>query len=89
MKIYGNNKAKQYLGEQYDHLNRKIAIFLDNCYKIGLNVDDQAKAFSTMLTGRALNYYYRVITRQGMILEESIKQMRGQFETYKVRQGYL
>ena len=91
MKTYSQaDNAKKYSGERYDHLQQKYAIFVDNCRKLSLPEDQYAKAFSIMLSSRALDFYYRTISpARGMTLSQAMDMIKAQFETYEVQQGYL
>ena len=48
----------KYGGEEYDILDQKLQVFYDCCKKIGISKDYYHAAFSTMLKGRASNFYY-------------------------------
>ena len=75
MKTYSQaDSTKKYSGERYDHLQQKYAIFIDNCRKLGLPEDQYARAFSIMLSSRALDFYYRTISPvRGMTLAKAIE----------------
>ncbi|KHJ35231.1 hypothetical protein EV44_g3941 [Erysiphe necator] len=54
-KLYIDKDAK-YIGEKYDILDNKLAIFRENCRKVGLKKAQYHNAFLSMLKGDALDY---------------------------------
>ena len=57
VKLYTNNKYK-YSGEATDSFNYKFIIFVDHCKRAKVSQNALSKAFLTMLTGIALEFYY-------------------------------
>ena len=86
--MYSDDK-KKYGGEQYDILNTKLKIFYDLCQKCGLPDDKLELGFSTMLKGKALDYYFERIDRQIDNFIDMVASLRTHFETEETRQRYL
>ncbi|KAI0991202.1 hypothetical protein K3495_g16985, partial [Podosphaera aphanis] len=59
----------------------KLRIFYDLCYKANVDPPDYPKAFATMLTGEARDYYFNKISGNRFTLAEMIKAMKDYFET--------
>ncbi|KAI0998751.1 hypothetical protein K3495_g9443 [Podosphaera aphanis] len=47
-----------------DVFDKKLRIFYDLCFKANIDHSDYAKAFATMLTGEARDYYFNKISEQ-------------------------
>ena len=72
IKIYSSGDTHKYSDKRYEHLDNKFAIFEDNYTKISLSPEIIKKAFSIMLHGWALTYYYRSIRPNSDIILEKI-----------------
>ncbi|TAQ84457.1 hypothetical protein B7494_g7204, partial [Chlorociboria aeruginascens] len=88
MEVY-NNDDKKYGGEEYDILERKLQIFYDYCFKIGLQPDQYQIAFSTMLKGRAEEFYFAHIAGRFYDFPTIVKMTKAHFETEETKQKYL
>lgn len=88
IKVYTDDK-KKYGGEPYDILNTKLKIFYDLCQKCGLPDDKLELGFSTMLKGKALDFYFEKIDRQIDNFVDMVASLRMHFETEETRQRYL
>ena len=88
IKMYSSSKAKQYSGAEYDHLDYKIAIYEDYCRKYSLTEDDKARAFSSILSGPAENYYHMSIMPVTQQYTECVRMLREYFETPQQKHEY-
>ncbi|KAF7926616.1 hypothetical protein EAE99_005811 [Botrytis elliptica] len=88
MKVYNNNEFK-YSGGEYDFLNKKLQIFYELCSKVGIHLNEYETAYSTMLQGSALSFYFDRISNKGLKFEEMITLTKTHFETEERRQKYL
>jgi len=88
MKVYNNNEFK-YSGGEYDFLNKKLQIFYELCSKVGIHPNEYETAFSTMLQGSALSFYFDRISNRRLKFEEMITLTKAHFETEERRQKYL
>ncbi|KAF6810363.1 hypothetical protein CMUS01_13478 [Colletotrichum musicola] len=88
-KLY-TDKMK-YGGGPSDIFKTKVIIFRDNCYKAGIPQTKWGGAFSVMLKGRALVYYYHYIYDPDNLLSfhDAGIVMRSHFESDKSRQAHL
>ena len=86
-KIY-TNKAK-YSGRN-DSFTFKLAIFHDICSRANVPPEAKIKAFSTMLKGLALDYYYSNISTSGtMNFDQVCNSIRNYFERAEYKQSVL
>ena len=88
LKVY-NSEAMKYGSEEYDILDQKLQVFYDCCNKIGISQDHYHAAFSTMLKGRASNFYYDKLSGRGYDFNTLVSMTRTHFETEEKRQKYL
>jgi hypothetical protein len=88
MKIYNNNK-KKFTGEIYDILNTKLRVFYDYCAKVGLLDIQYYNAFSVMLKGRVVTFYYNNLSGKDYSFKNIILKTKIYFETEENRQLYL
>lgn len=83
----------RYKAALFDVFDIKFRIFEDVCYKTGIPEDLWHHAFSTMLAGRAKDFYYQRILRQGIRdpppLAEMISLVKQHFENSAQQQQYL
>ncbi|KAI0994350.1 hypothetical protein K3495_g13832 [Podosphaera aphanis] len=86
MKIYQNDKK---YGDGHDILDSKLEIFYDYCDKLRISEDQFSSAFSTMLKGRASNYYYQHLRGRDYTFVQMVNMTRSHFETEEFRQEYL
>ena len=82
-KIY--QKEDKYSGAD-DVLDTKLRVFYDMCPKAGVNESDYPKAFSSMLTGEAKDYYFNKISGRRSSLVQMIQMLRDYFETEQRRE---
>jgi len=61
-KLYSDDKLK-FRGDKYQYLQIEIIIFYENCEKVGLQEVDYNRGFSSMLGGRAREYYFERLAR--------------------------
>lgn len=57
MKAYAYESQK-YTGSLTDNFERKLNLFKERAEKCGVTPEEMSKAFSLMLTGVALEYYF-------------------------------
>jgi hypothetical protein len=88
MKVYQSDE-KKYGGDQYDILDTKLFIFYDLCGKVGVEESYFDRAFSSMLKGRALEFYYDKIIGREYTFVQMVDMIRTHFETEENRQKYL
>ena len=73
----------------YDILDVKLRMFSDKCHKAAVPTAQYADALSTMLNGRALDYYYEALSNKGYSYNEMIAKLRIHFETEQNQFAYL
>ena len=61
-KLYSDDKLK-FRGDKYQYMETEIIMFYENCEKVGLQEVDYNRGFSSMLGGRAKEYYYDRLAR--------------------------
>ena len=83
MKIY--KEDRKYSGEEYDVLSVKLQIFFDLCTKVGIEEDCFHLAFSTMLRGKAADFYYDKIAGRSYDFFKIIEIIFSYFETEESR----
>jgi hypothetical protein len=88
MKIYNNDK-KKFTGEIYDIFNIKLRVFYNYCVKIGLSDTQYYNAFSVMLKGRVVIFYYNNLFNKSYGFEDIIIKTKIYFEIEENRQLYL
>lgn len=88
-KLYSDEM--KYSGEMYDVLEAKLLIFRDNCHKAGIPHAQFAGAFSIMLKGKALRYYFDRLCEANRDLDfhTLVARVKNHFETEESRQAYL
>ncbi|KAI1003158.1 hypothetical protein K3495_g5047 [Podosphaera aphanis] len=84
---YDDNK--KYGGELYDSLDTKLKIFQDYCTKVGIHETQYHHAFSTMLKGRAIDFYYETIALENFTFLQMVTLTKNHFETEAYRQLYI
>ncbi|KAI1798510.1 putative transposase [Daldinia bambusicola] len=80
VKMYNHNDSK-FGGDKYDILDDKIKVFMDLCRKAGVEESQYHEAFSTMLKGRALQYYYDHLSMKGLNFQEMVTRTKNFFHT--------
>lgn len=81
---------QKYSGEKYDILKTKVKVFDDLCGKVGITEEVQLrKAFSIMLSGRALQYYYDHIAPYTLTYTGMVDKMKAYFNNTQAHQMYL
>jgi ethanolamine utilization protein EutP (predicted NTPase) len=55
----------KFSGNLYDVLNTKLLAFYDICRKVDLPKEQYHKAYSIMLSGQALDFYYNCLSNRG------------------------
>jgi hypothetical protein len=75
----------KFLGNLYDVLNTKLLAFYDICRKVNLLKDQWHDAYSIMLTGRALDFYYDRLSNRGYDFDTIVSITRVHFETEENR----
>jgi hypothetical protein len=88
MKIY-NNDEKKFIGEIYDILDIKLRVFYNCCIKVGLLDIQYHNAFSVMLKGRVVIFYYDNLFGKGYNFKDMIIKTKTYFEIEENRQLYL
>jgi hypothetical protein len=88
IKIYNNDK-KKFTGEIYDILDTKLRVFYDCYTKVGLLNIQYYNAFSVMLKGRAVIFYYNNLFSKGYSFKNIILKIKIYFEIEENRQLYL
>ncbi|KAI0992517.1 hypothetical protein K3495_g15668, partial [Podosphaera aphanis] len=79
-KLYYDDN-KKYGGELYDSLDTKLKIFQDCCTKVGIHETQYHHAFSTMLKGRAIDFYYETIALENFTFLQMVTLTKNHFET--------
>jgi hypothetical protein len=87
-KLY-NSETLKFGGEMYDILDAKLKIFREMCRKADVQPYHYHEAFSTMLKGRAHQFYYDHLTERGFGFDEMIRRTRDFFHTTENHQLYL
>jgi len=62
-KLYNDDKLK-FRGDKYQYLGIELRMFYENCEKVGLQEIEYNRGFSSMLGGRAREYYFEKLARQ-------------------------
>lgn len=57
IKVY-THESQKYSGGLKDNLEKKVKIFSERCEQCGVSDEEKPRAFSVMLTGVALEYYF-------------------------------
>jgi hypothetical protein len=70
-KLYIDDK-KKFCREVYQFIKVHLRIFYDYCEKVGLPKYLYAKGFSSMLDGRAYNYFYSDLIGQNYSFEQMV-----------------
>ena len=91
-KLY--RESDKFTGEKYDVLNHKLVIFRELCAKVGIlpdQYDRQRLAVSTMLSGKASQYYYNSIAPLGnsVTFDGVIQRLGDYFHTSENYQMFL
>ena len=68
-KLYTSDEHK-YKGDLLDSFDYKYTIFIDNCQKAAIPPEILPQAFSTMLSGPPLEYYYTNCRNQNMTITD-------------------
>ncbi|KAF1828306.1 hypothetical protein BDW02DRAFT_652134 [Decorospora gaudefroyi] len=79
----------KFSGDRYDVLNLKLTIFYELCGKVGIEPDRYKMAFSTMLRGKALTYYYQYISPHNYTFDGMTQKLREYFHTAENNQLFL
>jgi hypothetical protein len=77
-KIY---QKKDKYSSANDVLNTKLCVFYDLCPKAGVDQLDYPKAFLSMLSGKAKDYYFNKISGCCALLEQMIQILKDYFKT--------
>ena len=88
MKIYNDNE-KKFSKEMYDILDTKLRIFYDCYAKIGMANTQYYNAFSIILKGRAVTFYYDRLSNWDYRFENMLAITKTHFETEKNYQFYM
>lgn len=80
MKAYSHPSDK-YNGSLSDNLERKLTLFLERCDQSGINQADRPRAFSFMLDGAGVQYYFDSIKGKYSSFEAMITQLPQRFLT--------
>ncbi len=92
------NLAKLYsddakYSEENDNFSFKLTMFNDMCDRINVSFETKLKAFSTMLKGLALNYYYANMTsknkNRSIIFDDVCVSMMNYFEDVEYKRSIL
>jgi hypothetical protein len=86
-KLYTNNK--RFDGEHYDILDAKLKIFFKLYFRVNIEYENYAAAYSVMLKGKAKKFYYQHITGQNLSFDKITAKTRAFFHTTKNHQMYL
>jgi len=87
-KLYHSETLK-FGGEMYDILEAKLKIFRELCRKTDIQPHNYHEAFSTMLKGKAHQFYYDHLTERGLNFDDMIKRTKAFFHTAENHQLYL
>ena len=87
-KLYNSDEYK-YKGDLLDSFDYKFTIFADNCQKASLPPEALPQAFSTMLAGAALEYYYTSCRNQNLDITALYERLRSRFEGEEYRRNML
>ena len=87
-KLY-HDDALKFGGEKYDILDAKLKIFRELCRKADIQPDYYHEAFSTMLKGRAHQFYYDHLAERNFDFDEMIRRVKAFFHTTENLQLYL
>jgi len=87
-KLYTSDEYK-YKGDPLDSFDYKYTIFIDNCQKAAISSNTLPQAFSTMLSGPPLKYYYTNCHNQNMMITELYSRYRDHFEGSEHQQNIL
>src|SRR5438045_5922965 len=78
-KLYTSDEYK-YKGVLLDSFDYKYTIFIDNCQKAAIPPEILPQAFSTMLSGPPLEYYYTSCRNQNMTITDLYNRYQEHFE---------
>ncbi|KIM93290.1 hypothetical protein OIDMADRAFT_71369, partial [Oidiodendron maius Zn] len=78
----------KFSGNLYDVLNTKLLAFYDICRKVDLPKEQYHEAYSIMLSGRALDFYYNRLSNREYDFDTMVRMTRTHFETEENRQLY-
>ena len=87
-KLY-NSEALKFNDEMYGILNTKLKIFHKMYCKADIEPCHYHKTFSTMLKGRAHQFYYDHLTEHGFNFNKMIYHIKDFFHTIENHQLYL
>jgi hypothetical protein len=87
-KLYTSDEHK-YKGDLLDSFDYKYTIFIDNCQKAAIPPEILPQAFSTMLSGPPLEYYYTNCRNQNMTITDLYNRYRDHFEGNEHRRNIL
>ncbi|KAF2741589.1 hypothetical protein M011DRAFT_372115, partial [Sporormia fimetaria CBS 119925] len=88
VKLYTLDSSQKFSGEKYDVFDTKLEIFEENAWKAGITQHFE-EAFSSMLTGDALQFYHDYLARQNVPFEQMVERMRAYFHSPEKVQLYL
>ena len=74
------DKNSNYTGEAYDILDDKIRYFLDTCYTVAIKQSQFHAVFSSILSGRAKDYFVYNVNRN-LTFAEMYTMMKTKFDT--------
>ncbi|KAI0887008.1 uncharacterized protein GGS22DRAFT_187087 [Annulohypoxylon maeteangense] len=84
-----HNDKDKFGSEKYDILDEKIKVFKDYCRKAGVDVGQYHDAYSTMLKGRALQFYFDYLAEKGLSFEQMVIKCKEFFHTAENQQLYM
>ncbi|KAF6795466.1 glycosyl transferase [Colletotrichum musicola] len=82
----------KYDGSKYDSFESKMAIFRDTCNKADITIPQYRGAFSTMLKGKAIDYYFSLTIdndASSMSFHELAIRVKSHFETEEFQSAYI
>jgi hypothetical protein len=79
IKVY-NNDSKKYFREKYKVYSIKLRLFQDICNRMGLPRNQYKNTYSSILKGKALEYYITKITSINLDFKTIIEMTCAYFE---------
>lgn len=79
-KLYALDPTQRFSGDKYDVFDTKLGIFEENAWKAGITQHFE-EAFSSMLTGDALEFYRDYLARQNVSFEQMLERVRAYFHS--------
>ncbi|XDG08264.1 hypothetical protein ABKA04_007879 [Annulohypoxylon sp. FPYF3050] len=81
--------TQKFAGDKYEILDEYLKVFKDMCLKAGVGEDRYADAYSVMLSGRALKYYFDYLADKKLPFKEMVARTKSFFHTVENQQMYM